>query len=214
MIGTLYALSALATVLAWTLARRNRTHRPIAWLLSASLGSDLVRHALRVLYVIPVLAPLRGGARLSGWPYAVAIINDALFLVWPASIVACVVAVFLRRRAWPVAVAYAVVVAAFAAFHPRESTGTLGRAHNACELLALTVAIGAGATWYRESEEPTSTAHTTLGVIIAGELATVVGSWRLGVFDHWPISQALYLVLFIMISALQGGYLWQSRTPS
>src|SRR5262249_24802365 len=32
------------------------------------------------------------------------------------------------------------------------------------------VSIGAGATWYRHSEEPTSTAHTTLGVIVAGEL--------------------------------------------
>ncbi len=212
MIPALYALSALATVLAWLQARRSAEHRPIAWLLSAGLAVDLVRRALRTFYIVPVIRPLRGHP-LTGVPLAVSHVNDALFLTWPAALAACALVVYVGRRPWPAGVAWGTVVAGLVVLHPYESTGMLGRTLTASQLLAVIVALGCAATWYmRPSRELTTTAQASLAVIVAGELASMTGAWRIGVFDDWHVSQILYLLLYVLLVALQGGFLWQSRS--
>lgn len=212
MIEALYGLSAVAMVLAWTLARRSAEHRPIAWLLSAGLGVDLARRALRTFYIVPVIRPLRGHP-LTGLPLAVSHVNDALFLTWPAALAACALVVYLGRRPWPAAMAWLAVVAGLVAFHPYESTGMLGRALTGAQLAGVAVALGCAATWYLStSRAPTTTAQASLAVIIGSELATLVGSWRVGVFDNWHVSQILFLLLYVLLVVLQGGFLWSSRS--
>jgi hypothetical protein len=212
MIAALYGFSALATVLAWTLARRSAEHRPVAWLLTTGLAVDLARRALRTFYILPVIRPLRGHP-LTGVPLAVAHVNDALFLTWSAALAACAMVVYLGRRLWAAVAVWAAVVAGLVAFHPTESSGTLGRVFTAAQLGSLAAGLGCAATWYlSESRAPTTTAQASLGVIIAGELATLVGSWRIGAFDNWHISQILYLLLYMLLGVLQGGFLWQSRS--
>jgi len=212
MILATYLLSALATALAWTLARRSVEHRPVAYLLSAGLAVDLVRRALRISYILPVVRSMRGQP-LSGLPLVASHVNDALFLIWPAALAACALFVFMKRKPWPVLAAYTATIAGLVFFHPYESTGMLGRVFTSFQLVCVVASLGFAATWYLSpSTERTSTAQASVTVIVAGELATFVGAWRVGVFDNWHISQILYLLLYAVLSVMQGGFLWQSRS--
>src|SRR5262245_22335748 len=94
-----YVASAIATSLAWALARRKPEHRPIAYLLTASLASDLGQYALRPLLLHWIAA--LGDATWTGWPRVAAHAYQALFMVWPAALAATALVVFLGRKPWP-----------------------------------------------------------------------------------------------------------------
>jgi hypothetical protein len=218
VIVALYALSVIATVAAWILARRRAEHLPIAALLTVGLGTDLARRALRSLYLGEAIRRLGNDAPWTGWPRVAAVASHALFLAWPATIVAVALVVYLRRRPWPALLGYAASIVAIVVVHPIAGNGSLGRMLTAGMMIGLLVGVGCAATWYLKpagdpaSKAPTSTAQATLTIMLAGELASLVGSWRLGIFDHWHLSQIAYLFMFSILNILQWGFVWQSRS--
>jgi hypothetical protein len=58
MLHALWALSALATILAWIVARHRPEHRPIAWLLGYGLVTDAVREFIGAQVLRPARAEL------------------------------------------------------------------------------------------------------------------------------------------------------------
>ncbi len=40
------------------------------------------------------------------------------------------------------------------------------------------------------------------------------GSWRVGVFADWHLTQLAYLVMYVVVIAIQGGYLWLKPSTS
>ena len=215
MLGALYALSALTTVLAWMLARYRAEHRPVAVLLTVGLGADVAQRILRTFYLNAAIeqfgtdVPWIGTARLA------ANLSQALFLAWPAALVGAAIVVFLRRSAWPAGAAYAAAVAGIVVVHPIAGDGSLARALTAAQLAAVLAAIGCGLTWYlRPSDELTSTAQAALALIVGVEFITLGFAWRTGIFASWHLSQAIYVVLYAVLTILQGGGVWQSsRSP-
>src|SRR5271170_1747470 len=118
MIVALYALSVLATVLAWTLARRSAEHRPIAYLLTVGLASDLAVKALRWFYLNDVIARRGVDVRWLGVERAAGHATDALTMTWPAALVGAALVVFLARRPWPALAGYVVAVSVLVITHP------------------------------------------------------------------------------------------------
>jgi hypothetical protein len=212
LVPTLYVLSAATVALAWALVRKKPEHVPVAALLTLGLACDVARRALTRGVLLPAIAR-DGDAPFTGGVRAVAHVDDALFLAWPAALAACSLAVFLRRRPWPVILVYVAFVAAIAIAYPMTRDGLLARAYTGAELFAVMVSLGAAIMWYRSpSKVQTTTAQSTLVVIVASELASVVGSWRLGIFDNWHLTQIAYLLMFAVLIVMQGGLVWQSRS--
>lgn len=212
MIGAAYALSAVAMVLAWALTQRRAEHRPIAVLLTVGLVADILRRVLRSLYLGAAIERLGNSTPWTGWPYAAAVASHALFLSWPAALAGAAMVVFLGRRPWPIVLGYAAGVVAILVVHPIAGNGSLARALTAGTLVGLAAAIGCAATWYLRSKEPTSSAQATLALMVAGELASLAGAWRIGLFTSWHLSQVVYILTFAVLSVIQGGFLWQSRS--
>jgi hypothetical protein len=209
--GVTYAALGLACVLAWALASRQPAHRPIALLLSAGLLSDLARRALRVLVLAPARAegavPFTGGARVA------AAGEVFLFLSWPAAIAAAALFVYLGRRPWAVGAAWLLVSGVLVAGYPTFRGELLGRCYLGFELAAVACALFCVVRWY-PSKGKTSPAQASLALLVATETVSLVGAWRVGVFDNWQLTQALNTLVFAVLSFLQGGFLWQSRRSS
>jgi hypothetical protein len=142
-------------------------------------------------------------------PIEPAYADAALFLAWPAGIAATALVVFLGRRAWPVALAYAATAGAVIVAYPAIRGALLARLYTAAELAAVLVAVGCGLTWYRgSSNERTTTAQASMSLTAAVELGTIAFSWRADIFASWHLSQVAYLLLFAVLILLQGGYVW------
>lgn len=211
MRDVLYALSALATVLAWMLARHRAEHRPVAVLLTLGLGADVAQRALRTLYLSAVTQRLGADVPWTGPARLAATLFHALFLAWPAALVGAALVVFLHRSAWPAVAAYAASIAAIVVIHPIAGNGSLTRALTAAQLAAVLVSLGCALTWYlRPTTEPTSTAQAALSLIVGVELTSLAFAWRTGVFANWHLSQAIYVVMYAVLIILQGGFVWQS----
>lgn len=211
MLGALYALSALATALAWILARRRAEHHPVAVLLTVGLGADGARQVLRTLYLNAAMQRLGADVPWTGPARLAATLSHALFLAWPAALVGAALVVFLRRRAWPAGAAHLATVAAIVVVHPIAGNGSLARALTAVQLAAVLSSLGCALTWYlRPTKEPTSTAQAALSLIVGVELTTLGFAWRTGIFAGWHLSQAIYVVMYAVLIILQGGFVWQS----
>jgi hypothetical protein len=206
-----YAALGLACVLAWALAGRLPAYRPVALLLTSGLLSDLARRALRVLILAPARAaghvPFTGGARLAAAGEVFS------FLSWPASIAAAAVVVYLGRRPWSVGAAWLIASSVVAAGYPTIRGELLGRCYLAVEIAAVLCAAVCFVRWY-VSKGKTSPAQASLSLIIAVEAASLVGAWRVGIFDNWQLTQALNTLVFTVLSFMQGGFLWQTRKSS
>jgi len=215
MLGALYALSALATALAWMLARRRAEHRPVAVLLTVGLGADVAQRTLRTFYLGAVTQRLGADIPWTGLARLAATFFHALFLAWPAALLGAALVVFLRRGAWPAGAAYAAGIAWIVVVHPIAGNGSLAQALTAAQLAAVLASLGCGLTWYlRPTTEPTSTAQAALALIIGVELTTLAFAWRTGIFANWHLSQAIYVVMYAVLTILQGGFVWQSsRSP-
>lgn len=204
-------LSGIAVALAWLVARVRPDHRPVAALLTVGFLSDLARQALRVAVFVPARAVF-AGAPYTGWTRVAADVDNALFLAYPAAIVACMVVVLLRRRAWPVAVVWALAVAAMAVAYPMTRGAILSRCYLAAELAAVAVTIGSAVTWFWRREVPTLT-HGVALLIGVTEIAMLL-PFRKGIFTSWPLAQAAYMTLYVILIVLHGGAVCGSSSSS
>jgi hypothetical protein len=208
-----YLASIAAVVLAWAIARRRSEHRPAAILLSVGLASDVIRRALYFGALAP--AYLRfGQAPFEGWARVAGNLDQALFLLWPAALVALARVGFgrasARRSLAQVAAAWATAAAALVIAYPLTRGAVLARCYLAVEiaaLLAVAVTIGA---WVRERRSP-ELHHVAVALAATAELCTLGGPWRINLFGSWPLAQTVYFTLFVVLLVLQGGSLWLSR---
>jgi hypothetical protein len=207
MIAALWALSALATVLAWIVARHRPEHRPIAWLLGYGLVSDAVREIIGA----KVLRPLRvelGGAPFTGWARVACDVDNAFFLGWMAGVAALAVWVFGKRRPWGVALVYIIAVAVLAAGYPTFRGELLGRAYLALELAALCVSFGFLLRWYFGGERAKAH-HFIAGLIVVAELCMLWGPFRYGVFTAWDLARSIFVALYVSLIPTQGLLAWR-----
>jgi hypothetical protein len=204
-------LSGVATALAWRVARGRPDHRPVAALLTVGFASDLARQALRTAVFLPARERF-AGAPYTGWTRVAADADNALVLAYPAAIVAVALWVFLRRRPWPVAIGWAVAVAALAVAYPVTRGAVLSRCYLGAELLAIAVTLGAAAMWLWRREPPTLT-HAVALLLGASEAATLV-SFRKGLFTSWTLAQAGYVTLYVILIVLHGGAVCGSSSSS
>jgi hypothetical protein len=213
-----YLASLGAVFLAWIVTRRHAEHRPVAILLSIGLGCDAARRAL--YYSVFAAAYARfGSAPFEGWPRALAHVDQALFLAWPAAIVAGALASFGGReqRTRPsiagVAVSWVIAVGALVLTYPITRGAVVARFYLGVELLALLAVIVTIGAWVRKRRSPQL--HQVSVALVAGaELSALAGPWRINLFGSWPLAQAVYLVLFGVLLLLQGGSLWLFRGSS
>lgn len=204
-------LAGVTVVLAWLVARGRPDHRPVAALLTVGFASDLVRQALRVAVFVPARASF-AGAPFTGWVRVAADVDNALFLAYPAAIVAVMVVVFLKRPAWPVAVVWALIVAALAIAYPASRGAVLSRCYLAAELAAVAVTVGAAVTWFWRREAPTLTSGIAL-LIGASEAATLLPFYK-GLFNSWTLARVSYVTLYAILIVLYGSVVCGSSSRS
>ena len=204
-----------AVVLAWILASRRPEHRPVALLLSIGLVVDAGRH----VFDGAVLAPLRDSLGVAtpwtGWARVAGFLADAVTLVWPAAILAAVLVVFAGRKPWPALAGWACVVAVLAVAHPIAGDGSQARALAlAGHAHAIMASAGIVLAWYRRTTEPAGSARLALALIVSAEAISLLGAWRVGPFERWPIAQILYLALFGVLVLAQARFLRSPPQPS
>lgn len=211
MIGLLALLAAVVAVSWWVAARRTE-HRPVALFLSLSLASDLARWALTTLVLIPG-AERSGGAPFTGWYRAACDLDNALFLAGQAGLAALAMWVFLRRRPWAVAVAWALAVAALDVAYPITRGEVLQRCYLAAELATLAFFAGCYVLWWGRREKPSFSNVCTL-LLGCGEVAILLGPYSRNIFTSWDIAQAMYTTLYVVLLVLQGGMIWNPPQQS
>jgi len=194
-------IGVAAAAAAPVLARRDARHRPVAWYLVAVLGLDLLRLGLHQALppgpgerhdVALLLRHLDQGAYLG-------------LLLAPA---AMAMALFLRRRPWPVAVAGAAAWAVVVFGYPALRGADLLRVYTAIELAGGLAAVGMFLTWTRSprlDEERHSAPVMTGIVLVGGSLASVAVPALTGdgTLARWPVIVALNGVALAAALALQ-----------
>jgi hypothetical protein len=199
-------LQAITAILAVVLAGRTREHRPIAFFLCGALCADLIRWALAA-WVPP---PSPEGPLLTGLAHGAFHIDSALFLIWPAGLAGTALWIFLRRRAWVVIPVWAATVAALVVTYPTTRGAVLQKWYLAAELAALAVTLGAIIQWAWKREVPRF--HHVALMLVAGVdvAALIAGPWRGVIYDTWPLSQFMSVVLYTVLITMHGGALWTS----
>lgn len=214
MTQLIYVLEIIAIGLAWPLTQRRREHRPVLVLLAVAFVSDMGVRAIRELYLVEANRRLGMDAP---WPWperAVGHLSDAFTLAWPAALVGAALAAFLRRRVWPAIAAYAATVAGFVIVHPIAGDGSLARALTGAQVVSVGLLLGCALTWYARSRERATSAQACMFVFAFGELGSLFGSWRGDVLTDFRLSKLAYVVMFIVVIAIQGSYLWLKPSTS
>jgi hypothetical protein len=211
-----YVLSALATVLAWAVAKsRLEEHRPIAALLTFGLASDLMQRALKANVLTPGYATL-GKAPATGWLLVARDADHALFLAWPAALAAVVLWIYLKRRPWPIVLGYAAVVIGVVVLgYPAIRGDQLRTPYLGFQLACVTVAIGAFLHWIGFRKDPPRATHWMAILMVGTEVVGIMaGPWRLGVFTTWTLAQIGYCIQYVVLIAIQGAVLWMMPSSS
>ncbi len=204
-------LCLVTIVLAWTTARQRPEHRPIAALLMLGLGADVARQVLATAFLRPAHIAAGDGA-FTGWARVVGHVDEALFLAYPAGLAALALWVLLKRRPWPVLAVYGATLAALVLGYPTVRGPLLGRVYSAVELAAVAVWLGGVVTWVRRRDVPTLASGVTL-LLGAVEIVTLL-PFKKGPFAYWPIAQASYMTLYVVLIVLYGGALWGRGSSS
>jgi hypothetical protein len=191
------ALAMAAGVAAW------RRRGPVAWYLSAVVGLDLLRLGLAQL-----LPPEPPGA-LSGGLLLARHLSEAAYLGLILAVPALSMALFLRRRPWPVAGAWLAAVLVVVAAYPELRGPELLRAYSALEVVGGLAAVGCFVVWLRRRERLTVD-HACGIVLVSASLATVALPPLLGAgtLERWPVIVALHALAFGVVLGLQ---LWAPR---
>jgi hypothetical protein len=191
-------------VLAWTLTQRRPEYEPIAVLLSVGFAADAVYPMLALL--------LRSAYPRAVW--ASGMLANGLALVWPAALVAAALVVFAGKKPWGAALGWACALAALAIGGPIAGDGSEPHVLTMVQVVASLSAAGIGLVWYRTARRArtaANSAHFALMAIIVTEVVALLGAWRIGPSEHWPVSQALYVVMFGIVGVMQGRFLCSSQ---
>jgi hypothetical protein len=201
-----YLLQVLAAAMAVTLARQQPEHRPAAWFLGTMAAVDLGRLALtRAVDFATAPRPHVGAVRLAFH------VDQEGFLAWPAGLAALALVVFGARRAWPALGAWAVLSATSIALYPSPLVRGEGlqRIYLGAHLGALFVVVATFAAWRVRKAVPGS-AHAALFVLATIELVRLA-PFNGSIFDSWAsFIQPVNVVLYGLLLAIQGGFLWVS----
>lgn len=214
MIVAFYGLMAGAAVLAWVLTLRRPEHRPVAMLLTAGLVLDVGLGVLGQTVVAPIRASLGVAVPWTGWAEAVAVLYNAVALAWPFALLAASLAVFTRRSPWFAFAGWGLAVALFAVLHPIAGDGSQARFLTFGELFPALVSAVLVVFAYRSARRPASSAEFALAVIVAAEVVSLLGAWRVGLFQGWPVTQGLYMVVYATLVIAQGRFLWTPQPSS
>ena len=220
MILSLYLLAAATTLLAWVVARLRPEHRPVAWLLSVGLASDLTQRAIR----LGVLAPAREAMRAHGidpavTPFAGAVriafhVSQAAFLSWIFGVAALSLWAFAGRRPRIAALGYGLTLLVLVLGYPALRGDALHRVYLGIELAALFVSLGCLIQWLRKKGRPDLEVSSTC-VFVAVETAMVtIGPYGSSVFLTWDRAQAILHALYVSLILLQGAAWFRSRSSS
>ncbi len=159
-------------------------------------------NAARWLFRETALLPPPGDV-LRGVARVIFHLDQALFLTWPAGLVALSLAVFPRRRSWLMVLPWALAVAVLSIGYPEIRGEALRQAYLAAQLAAVLVSIGIFVQWVWRREAFNLPRLTTLFIAVL-DCGTVGTAYRFGPFARWDLAQAMYLVLFGSLVVTQG----------
>ena len=198
---------ALAVALSWVLASRLPEHRPIARLLAALLAIDLANLAVQSTLVASLREAHPDGAPWTGWARVGGIAADAVWLLGPAAIAGGALVLFGGRRPWWAAAGWGGFVAALLVAD-RE------RVLWAAQVAMVAACAGLFAAWCGREKKAVTSSHYGMAMILAIEATSLFAAWRAGPFQHWDLTQGLYLALVGGLVLLTGGYLWTPQHSS
>lgn len=206
----------IAAVLAIFLARQRREHCPVAVFMAFQVGANAVHEALRVFVLVPARAG--GMTPFTGWTRVAGHLATAVGLTWSAGLAAVALIVLMKwrpRSALALVVpVWLLVSGALALAYPAMRGPLLARALLAGELAGVAVMVGGVVAWVRRGEQQPQSEHVVLVMLLMAEVSTLlVGPWRSGeIYSQWPLAQMAYAVIYMVLVAIQGGYL--SWVPS
>lgn len=211
MKGALIALEAITALLAWMLARKRSDHKPIALLMSAAIFGDVTQWVLDAMVITPLRKDLGLATVWPGWAGVAGHAVDAVWLMWPASVVGASLVVFARRQAWGALFGWVTSIALLFAMRPYAGDGSQGRFLSAVQVTADLISLGLAVRWLKQKKDPATPAQAVLAVIVANEMVSLLAAWWVGPFDRWGIMQASALIILCVISMLQGRFLWATK---
>ena len=129
-------------------------------------------------------------------------VSDALFLAWPAAVAALSIVVFTRRRAWPVAIVWAVLTGSLAGMYPALHGEALARwTYGGVTLIACIAGAFAVLVWLRQRLAP-GPQHVAALLILLSTGATLVGPYLGDVGARWDIARWTFVALYIALSSI------------
>ena len=143
----LYVFALVAAALARAVARGRPVYRPIAWLLTFQIVTDLLALGIREL-IFSSFGPWPA----TGWLRVVFHVDQALFVAWRVGIVALAALYFGKKKPWLVFEVHAVVELALILGYPTVRGDLLQRAYLAIELVCLCASLGFFIKWYSGRE--------------------------------------------------------------
>jgi hypothetical protein len=193
LVAYLLLLSALAPAVA--LARRRPIHVPVAALLGVELFASSARFA------IVTLAPLS-----RPWFH----IDQSLFLLAPLGLLAAVVAAYwapiyaaVLAPVW--ALLMAALVVGYRGVTPEILADCYFAITAACVLGSVAVMGPSIALWFRRRERP-GLQHLALALLVGAEfVGLMMGPWRFGIWSRWDLAQWSQIVVYGVLTVLQGG---------
>jgi hypothetical protein len=206
-----YLFAVLAAVLAFLVSRERAEHRPVALFLGAMAAIDIGRAVLaRVVDFDAAPRPHVGAVRLAFHA------DEIGFIAWPFALAALALVVFGGwRRPWPVLALWALACVALVALYPSPLVRQEGlqRIYLGAHLAALAVYVATLASWGAKRLKPDSE-HAALLILGAVDLARLI-PFHGSVFAQWgafmPTGNA---VLYALLAAVQGGFLWNRSRSS
>lgn len=207
LVFVINGLRIMTAALSVLVARTRADYRALAIFLASTTAADIGQGLIKRVILDASTRPYEGLVRFAFHAH------QAFFLTWHFGLAALAVRIFTRRSPRLVAVAYAAAIAILAAGYPTIRGDILARAYLAIELGCLALSVGCSVQWWSR-REPMSLPVSMTVLILCIELSTLLGPYSGNLFADWDRAQAMYLVLYIAMAIVQGGFLWISRPIS
>ncbi len=202
-----FVLSVIAAGLAVEVARRDRTMRPVAAVMSTNVVVDLVRTVLAT-YIFAPYRITHGPVSFVGAARVAFHVEQALLLSRVALLSWLVWSCLSTVRAWPpFAGAWLTATTLLASWYPEVRGEALGRVYRALTVAAVIV----GASALLRVARGRGRAPLVSLVLLGGLGAELAGPYLGSPFDWWT-AQLTWLVLFAGLSCLFAG--WICSRPS